>query len=126
MDSTEDPLWEFAKYVFDFAAKRHDGILAGLEMVYESLEDFCTLKDIRPSPFCQLIFEKRGGFLTQSKLPYYHRDEWNNFFPDPIHMTYAELPQVLIEYQHFLEERKSYGDAHALLYLKKYQDSKPI
>jgi hypothetical protein len=119
-----DPLWDYAKYVFDVAAKEPRSILCGLDSVYESLEDFCTLKGIEPSPLCAFIFKSRGGgFLSQAKLPRYHRKEWNELFPDPLRMTYSELPEALVEYKRFLEERNARFDWEALSFLKEYEGS---
>jgi len=122
-DPQWDPLWEYAKYVFDMAAKMPKDILCGLDSVYNSLEDFCKKNNITPSPLCAFMFEGRGCFLAIPKQPRYHAKEWNEMFPEQLRKTFTELPAVLAEYKRFLEERDDKFDYEALSFLADYEES---
>jgi hypothetical protein len=122
-DPQWEPLWEYAKFVFDRAAKEERAILCGLDSVFCSLEDFCKLHDIKPSSLCAFVFAARGCFLAQAKIPRYHSAEWKELFPAPLRMTYEALPDALVKYKMFLEERKGVCDWEALLFLEEFEES---
>lgn len=115
-----EPLWDYAKYVFDLAAKEPRSILCGLDSVFGTLEDFCEAKAITPSPLCAYMFEGKGALLSQAKLPRYHAREWNELFPQPLRMTTDKVPDVLLEYKRFLQERDARFDWEALSFLNEY------
>lgn len=95
-------LWDYVDYEFDQGAKCQ-GILGGMECVYEAIEDFCIFHEIKViPPLYQYIFDARGGFLTQSKTPYVMKNEWNERFPNEIKPRKCSDDPILKHYKTFL------------------------
>jgi hypothetical protein len=100
------PLWEYIDYTLDEAAKC-EGLLGGNEPIYETIEDFCISHSVTEIPaLYNFIFRARGGFLTQDKVIYNMRDEWNERFPFyNANKPNAQDP-ILIEYKKYIENKK--------------------
>lgn len=102
-------LWNFMDYVFDTAVRRAEAgcLLGGLEHVYEAVEDFCEKEHITQIPeLYKYIFDARGGFLTQSKLPLYMQKEWRELY-HPLPCCDDDNNGTLQKFKDFVTSHKS-------------------
>lgn len=116
-DETES-IWNFLDYVFNTSAKMKRGLLCGTDDAFISVEDFCKEQNITSIPeLYQYVFKARGGFLTQCKIPWYMRDEWNAVYTQPIPCIYDDLFK---KYESYLRDC---NDERALIWVRQYLTS---
>jgi len=120
-NSPRNALWDLIDFYFDKGAKT-EGILGGMEPIYTTVEDFCHSRKIKPLPLYQYIFEEREGFLTQAKISYYYRDEWNERFPNGPSSTCTDV-SLLHEYKNYLTDNPAKHTDRALRLLDLYMRS---
>jgi hypothetical protein len=102
--SLHEPLWHFLDVVFDRGVR--DPINMTVEFVFREAEDFCNSHGIAPVPaLYQTVFECRGGFLAQAKVPMLISDIWLDRFPMPIPTRRFE-DSILDDFASFLEQKK--------------------
>jgi hypothetical protein len=96
-------LWDYLDMIIDDCAKC-DGIVAGYEGVFESMEDFCIECDIPIPPLYRYIFDARGGFLTQAKSIRYISDIWNETFTEVLPQFTIKEGSTIMQHKEYLEK----------------------
>lgn len=99
-------LWNYFDSVFDETV-RCNTLIDGLDLIYESIEDFCTFYKIKNIPaLYKTIFDRRGGFFTQSKFALEIRDEWIQRFPNELILDPNINDKVIQNYKKYLQENQ--------------------
>lgn len=107
-------LWDLVDRAFDDGAKC-EGLLGGLEHLYEAVEDYCKHASITSIPrLYASIFAVRGGFLTQSKMSLHMADEWNARFPTPLRwdpFPHRDHPEIVAFRRWMVDQGRSHTGA---------------